>query len=221
MTTTINGSSTSNLATALFDKLDTKKQGYIEQADLQTASGSASDAAKTAEVFKALDGDSNGKVTKSELSVALQKVGDELNAQADQSRVATASADAASGAGGAKGPPPAGAGGPPAGGGGDGDGGGASKAASGAATTSTSSTASTASTASTVKYVAAADTDNDGTVTDAEQAAYEKAQAAAEVKSAEAKAAELKALTQVDEYKVVSTSGDVAQTSSTAVDVSA
>ena len=60
-----------------------------------------------------------------------------------------------------------------------------------------------------------------GTVTDAEQAAYKKAQAAAEVKSAEDKAAELKAQTQVKEYKAVSTSGDVAQTASTSVDVSA
>ena len=220
MSTTIS-SSTTSLANALFDKLDTKKKGYVDQTDLQSALGTDSTDTTTTEAFKEIDEDSDGKVSKSELSVALQKVGDELAAQMDQSRVnaatpstadtgtttttddsaATGTITAAS-----SGAAPAGG---PHGGGGGGGGGKAGSATSGS------------STETTTKYVAAADTDNDGTVSDAEEAAYEKAQAALEIKNAEEKAAELKAQTQVQEYKTVQAASDTQEISKPAVDVSA
>jgi hypothetical protein len=141
------------------------------------------------DTFSALDGDSDGKVTKSELTEAMTRLSDQLNAQFDAARVgrggpppdgappagqdggdassttgatdtdATTGTNGMAGMGG-----PGGAGGPHGprgGGGGDGD--------SGDSTDATSSTST--------DYVAAADTDGDGTVSDAEQAAYDKKQA--------------------------------------------
>jgi Ca2+-binding EF-hand superfamily protein len=158
MSSTISATSTATAADALFAKLDTKKKGYIDAADLKPAAGTTeADGAKAAEAFKHIDTDSDGKVTKSELSTAIDKVSDELNAQLDSSRAANSAA-------GAK---PAGGGAPPV--------------ASGSNDTET-----------TAKYVAAADTDSDGTVTAAEEAAYKKLEAAT---------AEAKALAQVQEYK--------------------
>jgi hypothetical protein len=148
-------SSISNWADSIYSKLDTKNQGYIEKTDLQDAlskvsgAGASGQSVNVDDTFSALDGDSDGKVTKSELTEAMTKLGDQLNAQFDASRV------------GRGGPPPDGPhGGGRAGGDGDGDGGG-TDAASGTSSTS-------------ADYIAAADTDGDGTVSDAEQAAYEK-----------------------------------------------
>lgn len=217
MSTTIS-SSTTSLANALFDKLDTKKKGYVDQTDLQSALGTDSTDTTTTEAFKEIDEDSDGKVSKSELSVALQKVGDELAAQMDQSRVnaatpstadtgttTTADDSAATGTITA-----ASSGAAPSGGAHGGGGGGKAGSATSGSSTET-----------TTKYVAAADTDNDGTVSDAEEAAYEKAQAALVIKNAEEKAAELKAQTQVQEYKTVQAASDTQEISKPAVDVSA
>jgi len=196
------GNSSSNVANwsdSVFSKLDTKNQGYIDKSDLASAlsatgdSQGSGDSSAVDDVFSAIDGDSDGKVTKSELTEAMTKVSDQLNAQFDASRVqggmppgpppgaapsgsgsddgsvsATGSASSASAAGAAGGMPPGGmkgAGGPPPGAGGAGGAG------------STDSTDSTTST----DYVAAADTDGDGTVSDAEQAAYDKKVASGEV----------------------------------------
>jgi hypothetical protein len=179
MSSTISATSTATTTDALFAKLDTKKKGYIDAADLKSAAGAtAADDAKAAEAFKQIDTNSDGKVTKSELSTAIDKVSEQLNAQLDSSR-------AASSAAGAK----------PAGGGG---GGGAPPVASGSSDTQTA------------KYVAAADTNSDGTVTAAEAAAYKKSEAAT---------AEAKALAQVQEYK--NNSGTSAVATSGTVDVSA
>jgi hypothetical protein len=153
--------SISNWADSIYSKLDTKNQGYIEESDLASALSSTgvsdSDSSSVADMFSALDGDSDGKVTKSELTEAMTKVSDQLNAQFDASRVQG-------------GMPPAGgmhgAGGPRGGGG-------ASE------TESTESTDGTSSTST--DYVAAADTDGDGTVSDAEQAAYDKKVASGEI----------------------------------------
>jgi hypothetical protein len=155
-------SSISNWADSIYSKLDTRNQGYIEKTDLQDAlakvsgngNGNGGQPVDVDSTFSALDGDSDGKITKSELTDAMTKLSDQLNAQFDASRV---------GRGG-----PHGAHGPHGGGhaGGDGDG-------DGSSTSSGTGSASTASTAST-DYIAAADTDGDGTVSDAEQAAYEK-----------------------------------------------
>jgi hypothetical protein len=192
MVASISSSSTvSNWADSVFSKLDTKNQGYIEKSDLQSALSAASEAngkgghaINVDDTFSALDGDSDGKVTKSEMTEAITKLGDQLNAQFDASRVAkdAASADSASASGGASGTAaaggPGGAGGPhgPRGGGrAGGDSDGDSSSSSSSATDSTSGTSS-----SSADYIAAADVDGDGTVSDAEQAAYDKKVASGE-----------------------------------------
>src|SRR5450830_1092971 len=211
MGTTIDSSNTSALASTLFDKLDTKKKGYIDQADLQAAAPNAKDD-NSAAVFKALDTDGDGKVSKSELSTAIDKVGEQLNAQRDASRV-EAAADAGGGAAAANAAVAA-SGGAKAGGAhhGGGHGGGHEGAAPAAGA---SGGASSTATATATKYVAAADTNNDGTVSDAEEAAYEETQAAAALK-----AAELKAQGQVETYKAVGSAGEETQATA-AVDVTA
>lgn len=66
----------SKMVDKLFSQLDTKSQGYLEKSDLQSAfaqisaasgSGSSSSSGSSAsvdDVFKQLDGDGDGKVTK-------------------------------------------------------------------------------------------------------------------------------------------------------------
>ena len=192
MVASISGSNSgiSKWADAVFSKLDTKNQGYIEKSDLASALSAtgeteSSDTSALDDMFSAVDGDSDGKLSKSELTEAMTRVSDQLNAQFDASRVqggmppgpppsgssseagATddTSVDAAGGtAAAAGGPPPGatqGAGGPRGGGG-------------PAASTSTDSTES-------ADYVAAADTDGNGTVSDAEQAVYDKKLASGEI----------------------------------------
>ena len=146
----------STWADSVFSKLDTKNQGYIEKTDLQSALSATDDgggmqSGDIDDAFSALDGDGDGKVTKSELTDAMTKLSDQLNAQFDASRV---------NGGGIRpdGPPP----GPPPGGAGG----------AGGAADSTSSTSSTSSTTE------PADTNGDGTVSAQEQAAYETKQAA-------------------------------------------
>src|SRR5450830_312826 len=220
MGTTIDSSNTSALASTLFDKLDTKKKGYIDQADLQAAAPNAKDD-NSAAVFKALDTDGDGKVSKSELSTAIDKVGEQLNAQRDASRVDAAAADAGGGAAAANAAVAA-SGGARAGGahhgGGHGGGGHGGRHEGAAPAAGASGGASPTTTAT--KYVAAADANNDGTVSDAEEAAYEQTQAAAALKAAEAKAAELKAQGQVETYKAVGCAGEATQATA-AVDVTA
>ena len=136
---------------SVFSKLDTKNQGYIEKSDLQSAlsgvDGSDTQSSDIDDAFSALDGDGDGKVTKSELTDAMTKLSDQLNAQFDASRV---------NGGGMRphGPPP----GPPPGG--------AKGAESTDSATSTSSTTTEP-----------ADANGDGTVSAQEQAAYETKQA--------------------------------------------
>lgn len=139
----------STWADSVFSKLDTKKQGYIEKTDLQSALSATDDgggmqSGDIDDAFSALDGDGDGKVTRSELTDAMTKLSDQL----DASRV---------NGGGTRpdGPPP----GPPPGGAGG---------AGGAADSTSSSTTSTTE---------PADTNGDGTVSAQEQAAYETKQA--------------------------------------------
>jgi Ca2+-binding EF-hand superfamily protein len=134
MVSSVSGSTggLSNWADSVFSKLDTKNQGYIDKTDLASAlsatgeSEGSGDTSAVDDMFGALDGDSDGKVTRSELTDAMTRLADQLNAQFDASRVN---------------------------GGTDG-------------TDGTSSTSA--------DYVAVADTDGDGTVSEAEQAAYDK-----------------------------------------------
>jgi Ca2+-binding EF-hand superfamily protein len=164
MVASISSSTVTDWSNALFSKLDTKQQGYIDKADLQAAfaktanitsssnaTGAATNASGTSDadvaskLFDQLDSDKNGQVSKSELSSAIEKLADELNAQLDQSRVEKS--------GGAR------HAGPPPGGGGHG----------GAAPTGDADSATT-----TQQYNAAADTDSNGTVSAEEAAAYAK-----------------------------------------------
>jgi Ca2+-binding EF-hand superfamily protein len=131
MVSSVSGSTggLSNWADSVFSKLDTKNQGYIDKTDLASAlsatgeSEGSGDTSAVDDMFGALDGDSDGKVTRSELTDAMTKLADQLNAQFDASRV--------------------------------------NGGTDGASSTS-------------ADYVAAADTDGDGTVSEAEQAAYDK-----------------------------------------------
>lgn len=83
----ISSSYTSQLASTLFSKLDSKNQGYFDKLDLESALSGVSSLSDTEdtlgidEVFGQLDGDSDGKVTQDELTSSLQKLADELNSQ--------------------------------------------------------------------------------------------------------------------------------------------
>lgn len=170
MVSSIGSRSVSSWANSLFGRIDTKNQGYIEKADLQAAfskidatakSGTISEDGATSTdidaVFKQLDGDSDGKVTKDEMSSALEKLAGELNAQFDQSRVRGGMKG-----GGMQPPPPQGGAGPD----------------------QVSSSAETAGTDA--SYVAAADTDGDGTVSAEELADYQASGATSSASSASA-----------------------------------
>lgn len=60
------------MASEIFSKLDTDKQGYLEASDF----GSDNE-----DLFAALDSDSDGKVSKSELSTRLKQLAEELDSQ--------------------------------------------------------------------------------------------------------------------------------------------
>jgi Ca2+-binding EF-hand superfamily protein len=162
MVSSIGSQSASSWASSLFSKIDTRNQGYIEKSDLQAAfakidkTGNAgAESTDVDAVFKELDGDSDGKVTKDEMSSALEKLAGELNAQFDQSRVRGGMKS-----GGGMPPPPPGGAGP----------------AQGSGNGSVSEAAGTDA-----SYIAAADTNGDGTVSAEELAAY---QASGETSSA-------------------------------------
>lgn len=82
---------TSQMASLLFSRLDTKNQGYIEKSDLASAfnniASQKSDSTSSDDVFAALDGDSDGKVTENELSSVLAKLQEQLDSQFHQSRM--------------------------------------------------------------------------------------------------------------------------------------
>ncbi|HZX31608.1 MAG TPA: EF-hand domain-containing protein [Rhodocyclaceae bacterium] len=82
------------MASKLFSKLDTKNQGYIDKSDLQSAfaqisgsSGSGSSDTSVDEVFKQLDGDGDGKITKDEMTSGFKKLADELDSQFNNMRM--------------------------------------------------------------------------------------------------------------------------------------
>lgn len=91
----------SRLSEDLFSALDTKGQGYLEQADFETAFSSLaiddSDAASAEEVFAALDSAADGKLTQDEMSSSLQKLADELDSQFHQMRMEQGGMNAMSG----------------------------------------------------------------------------------------------------------------------------
>lgn len=202
MVASISSSTVSNWSDSLFNKLDTKKQGYVDASDLATALGTdstdtAANASDAADMMKEIDGDGDGKITQSELSTAISKVADQLNAQFDSSRVDKSQAGTPP-----DGPPPT----PPSGatattGADTTDSADSTDSADDALNVSASSASSTggakgaapaggggsaASSTDTNKYVQAADTDANGTVSDDEAAAYKKLMAAQAEKSGHA-----------------------------------
>jgi Ca2+-binding EF-hand superfamily protein len=94
----------SQMASRLFSKLDTKQQGYIEKSDLSSAfsqiANNSQSSTNVDDVFSALDSNSDGKVTKDEFSSVLAQLQEQMDSQRMQK--------AGGGHGG-----PRGAGGPP------------------------------------------------------------------------------------------------------------
>jgi hypothetical protein len=105
-------SQTSQIASQLFSKLDTKNQGYIEKSDLVSAfsqiGGTSNDDTSVEDIFAALDSDSDGKVTESELSSVMSKLQDELESQFNQMRMQGMSGQSSQGMSGMPPPPPQG-----------------------------------------------------------------------------------------------------------------
>ncbi len=80
----------SQMASLLFSKLDTKSQGYLEKSDFASAFSnitSGSNDNSVDDVFSALDTNSDGKVTESEFSSTLAKLQQELEGQFSQMRM--------------------------------------------------------------------------------------------------------------------------------------
>ena len=72
----------SQMASRLFSKLDTKDQGYIEKSDLETAFSniaSTDSSVSVDDVFSQLDTDGNGQVTEQEMSDSLQQLAEQLD----------------------------------------------------------------------------------------------------------------------------------------------
>jgi Ca2+-binding EF-hand superfamily protein len=101
---------TSQMASLLFSKLDTKNQGYIEKSDLASAFSqlaSSNDSDSSAEnVFAALDSDSDGKVTESELSTVLSRLQEQLDGEFNRMRMQGGGHGGPQGMGGMPPPPP-------------------------------------------------------------------------------------------------------------------
>lgn len=82
------------MAEELFSKLDISGKGYIEESDLQSAFQNvpASSSSSAEDVFASLDGDSDGKVTRQEMSDSIQKLSDALDSQFNSMRMSGAMA---------------------------------------------------------------------------------------------------------------------------------
>lgn len=85
----ISSVSTSQIASSLFSKLDTKSQGYIEKTDLESAFSSISSdsSSNVDDLFSALDSDSDGKITKDEMTSGIDNLLSGLNSQFDSMRM--------------------------------------------------------------------------------------------------------------------------------------
>lgn len=70
------------IASRLFEKLDTAQQGYLEASDFETAIAQlASGQDKGSELFSALDEDGDGKLTQTELATRLKALQEQLDQQ--------------------------------------------------------------------------------------------------------------------------------------------
>lgn len=163
----------SQIADSVFSKLDTKSQGYLEIADLESAfssiSSDTSSTTSTADsssgiraLFKKLDSNNDGKVTKDEFSSGLKKLSDALETQFNARRTSgVGSGDDTN-----RPPPPNSAGGP--------DGAGLTKDQLTELASKVSNTNSTAGAglSSVAQNFDAADTNQDGKVSMQETLAY-------------------------------------------------
>lgn len=83
----------SRMTEKLFSKLDTKGQGYLEKSDFQNAFNLASSTgisdgpSSVDDVFKALDSDGNGKITKQEMSDSVRNLAEQLGSQLQSMRI--------------------------------------------------------------------------------------------------------------------------------------
>ena len=85
----------SQLANDLFSKLDTKGQGFLQQADLETAfsnaaaagGSSATDKAGADAVFKALDSNGDGKLTKQEMTDSVKNIFSQIDGARGHQRI--------------------------------------------------------------------------------------------------------------------------------------
>jgi Ca2+-binding EF-hand superfamily protein len=73
----------SQIASEMFTKIDTKNQGYIDKTTFASAVG-GDDASGAEEAFKALDSDSDGQLTKSELTKGIENLLSQLNSASVQ-----------------------------------------------------------------------------------------------------------------------------------------
>lgn len=67
----------SQISSAIFSKLDTNNQGYIDKSQLASALGnsdSSTDSSSTDATFTALDTDNDGKITKSEMTKGIENL---------------------------------------------------------------------------------------------------------------------------------------------------
>lgn len=82
------GGGINQFASNLFSKIDTKQQGYFDQEGLAKAlNGSSASDSSTQQLFTQLDGDSDGRITESELSSGLQSLADTLLQGLQESRL--------------------------------------------------------------------------------------------------------------------------------------
>jgi Ca2+-binding EF-hand superfamily protein len=82
-------SGSASFAGKIFDALDTKKQGYLSETEIQAALTSGQTTSSSAKnVLTALDADGDGKVTKAEFTDAIDKMAQQLGDQMLQARMA-------------------------------------------------------------------------------------------------------------------------------------
>ncbi len=76
----------SQIASNMLSKIDTKNQGYIDKTELSTAYSSVdtSNADSSDDMFSHLDSDGDGKVTKSELTTGIENLLSKLNSSSVQ-----------------------------------------------------------------------------------------------------------------------------------------
>jgi hypothetical protein len=76
----------SQIAGEMFTKIDTKNQGNIDKTTFASAVGGGDDTSGAEEAFKVLDSDSDGQLTKSELTKGIENLLNQLNSASVQSQ---------------------------------------------------------------------------------------------------------------------------------------